>query len=118
MLFTARFNTAARAYKSLAIKPRSRSRGQDGFQAGFRSVLEALGLSRVSVLLLFVPFALAAGAMKMHNQTAIFVLNAIAIVPLTNILTRTTESISERIGVALGALLNITLGNIVELIML
>lgn len=65
-----------------------------------------------------VPVALIVSFLGGMNQTLVFTLNAIAILPLTGILTRTTENISEHIGVALGALLNITLGNIVELIML
>ena len=77
-----------------------------------------MGLSILSLTLPIVPIALVAPIFAADDQTLTFTLNAIAIIPLTGILTRTTENISDRIGVALGALLNITLGNIVELIML
>jgi Ca2+:H+ antiporter len=77
-----------------------------------------MGLSRLSFMLPFVPFALAMRKLSIQDENLIFVLNAIAIIPLTAILTRTTENISESIGVALGALLNITMGNMVELFML
>jgi Ca2+:H+ antiporter len=91
---------------------------QHGFKAGFRSVTEALGLSKLSFLLFLVPPAFATHAAHIDDQNIIFVLNALAILPLTGILTRSTENISDRIGVALGALVNITSGNAVELIML
>ena len=69
-------------------------------------------------MLFLVPPAIATHAANIEDQNIVFVLNALAIIPLTGILTRSTENISDRIGVALGALLNITLGNTVELIML
>ncbi|KAJ5624243.1 Sodium/calcium exchanger membrane region [Penicillium lagena] len=46
---------------------------------------------------------------------AIFILNLIAIVPLSVTLTHATESISQDFGETMGALLNITTGNLAEL---
>ncbi|KAJ5820212.1 Sodium/calcium exchanger membrane region [Penicillium riverlandense] len=46
---------------------------------------------------------------------AIFILNLIAIVPLSVTLTHATESISQDFGEIMGALLNITTGNLAEL---
>ncbi len=48
--------------------------------------------------------------------SVIFVLNALAIIPLAGILTYATESLARRMGDTLGALLNVTFGNAVEFI--
>ena len=48
----------------------------------------------------------------------VFICNAIAIVPLSSLLTDATEAIAARAGDTVGALLNITFGNLVELILL
>ncbi|KAH7198884.1 Sodium/calcium exchanger protein-domain-containing protein [Fusarium flagelliforme] len=47
----------------------------------------------------------------------VFICNAIAIVPLSALLTDATEEIAARAGDTIGALLNITFGNLVELIL-
>jgi hypothetical protein len=47
----------------------------------------------------------------------VFTSNAIAIVPLSNILAHATECIAADLGDAVGALMNITFGNLVEIIM-
>jgi Ca2+:H+ antiporter len=47
-----------------------------------------------------------------------FTCNAIAIVPLSALLTDSTEVIAAKAGDTIGALLNITFGNLVELILL
>lgn len=52
------------------------------------------------------------------NRTVVFALNAMAIVPLTGLLTFATENVAQSVGVGLGALLNITFGNLVELVIL
>ncbi len=43
-------------------------------------------------------------------------MNAIAIVPLAGLLGHATESVSSRFGDTVGALMNVTFGNAVELI--
>lgn len=48
----------------------------------------------------------------------VFAINATAIVPLSSLLTDATERIALEAGDAVGAFLNISLGNIVELILL
>lgn len=48
----------------------------------------------------------------------VFAVNALAIVPLSSLLTDATERIALEAGDAVGAFLNISLGNIVELILL
>src|ERR1700712_2901761 len=67
------------------------------------------------LLLLFVPAAIAAELMHASPVT-IFVLAALAIVPLSGYLGKATEEISTYTGPTLGGLLNATLGNLAELI--
>lgn len=76
---------------------------------------DALCHSWVNVLLLFVPVGIAAEAAGL-SPTIIFALNAIAIVPLAGLLSHATESVASRLGDTIGALLNVTFGNAVELI--
>lgn len=52
------------------------------------------------------------------NPTIIFVMNAIAIIPLAGLLSHATESVAKRMGDTIGALMNITFGNAVEIIIL
>jgi Ca2+:H+ antiporter len=52
------------------------------------------------------------------SPAVIFAMNAIAIVPLAGLLSFATESVAHRLGDSLGALLNVTFGNAVELIIL
>jgi Ca2+:H+ antiporter len=67
------------------------------------------------LLLLFVPAAI--GAELIHaSPVVIFVLAALAIVPLSGYLGRATEEIAAYTGPTLGGLLNATLGNMAELI--
>lgn len=47
---------------------------------------------------------------------AVFATNAIAIVPLAGLLSHATESLASRVGDSIGALMNVTFGNAVELI--
>lgn len=49
---------------------------------------------------------------------AIFILNLIAIVPLSITLTFATERIAHSLGQTVGAILNITIGNLAELVIL
>jgi Ca2+:H+ antiporter len=67
------------------------------------------------LLLLFVPLAI--GAELLHaSPVVIFVLAALAIVPLSGFLGRATEELAAYTGPTLGGLLNATLGNMAELI--
>lgn len=76
------------------------------------------GHSWLYVMLVFVPFGIAAHVAGLKNPTVTFALNALAIVPLTGLLTYATENVAQSLGVGLGALLNITFGNLVELVIL
>ena len=50
------------------------------------------------------------------NPTIVFIVNGIAIIPLAGLLSFATESVASTLGDALGALLNVSFGNAVELI--
>ncbi|KAG9249293.1 Sodium/calcium exchanger protein-domain-containing protein [Calycina marina] len=71
--------------------------------------------SYVNILLLFVPVGIVA---KFAGLSAgiIFGMNAIAIIPLAGLLSHATESVAKRLGDTVGALMNVTFGNAVELI--
>lgn len=51
------------------------------------------------------------------SQELVFSMNAIAIIPLAGLLSHATESVAVRLGDTLGALLNVSFGNAVELIL-
>ncbi|CAG8611132.1 5395_t:CDS:2 [Paraglomus occultum] len=71
--------------------------------------------SWVNVLLVFIPLGFIAHFLK-WGDTAIFLLNFFAIIPLAKLLGFATEDIALRTGQTIGALLNATFGNAVELI--
>lgn len=71
--------------------------------------------SWVNVLLVAVPAGIAAEAAGL-NASAVFAINAVAIIPLAGLLSHATESVASRLGDTLGALLNVSFGNAVELI--
>ncbi|KAL9081019.1 MAG: hypothetical protein Q9157_000335 [Trypethelium eluteriae] len=76
---------------------------------------EALTRSWINLLLVFVPAGIAVKAAGL-NPSIVFALNAIAVIPLAGILTHATESVASRLGDTWGALLNVSFGNAVELI--
>ncbi|KAF9160251.1 hypothetical protein DFQ26_005724 [Actinomortierella ambigua] len=72
--------------------------------------------TKINVLLIFVPLGIIAE--QLHwSDTVVFVLNFIAIIPLAKLLGYATEDIALRLGENLGALLNASFGNAVELIL-
>ena len=77
----------------------------------------AICYSWVNVLLIFVPVGIAAQAAGLRPEI-VFSMNAIAIIPLAGLLSHATESVASRLGDTVGALLNVTFGNAVELIIL
>lgn len=76
----------------------------------------ALLYSWVNVLLLFVPIGIAVHAAGL-SPVIVFSMNAIAIIPLAGLLAHATEAVAARLGDTLGALLNVSFGNAVELIL-
>jgi calcium/proton exchanger cax len=77
----------------------------------------ALTHSYINVLLVFVPIGIVAKYAHL-NAAIVFAMNAIAIIPLAGLLTHATESVAMRLGDTVGALLNVSFGNAVELIIL
>ncbi|KAA8574797.1 hypothetical protein EYC84_004045 [Monilinia fructicola] len=71
--------------------------------------------SVINILLVFVPVGIAAYAVGL-SPGIIFAMNAIAIIPLAGLLSHATESVAKRMGDTIGALMNVTFGNAVELI--
>lgn len=71
--------------------------------------------SYINILLVFVPVGIVAYAIDL-SPGIIFAMNAIAIIPLAGLLSHATESVAKRMGDTIGALMNVTFGNAVELI--
>lgn len=82
----------------------------------FQIVWQVLSSSWLNVLLVFVPIGIIAGVMDLPPM-AIFVLNAVAIIPLAGLISFATEELAAEVGPSLGGLLNATFGNAVELIL-
>jgi Ca2+:H+ antiporter len=68
-------------------------------------------------LLVFVPIAVAVRYVpSWHNATALFLLSAVAIIPIAGWMGNATEQLSHRLGQGIGGLLNASFGNAAELI--
>src|ERR1051326_2153336 len=68
-------------------------------------------------LLVFVPVAFAVRYVPAwHNQTALFVVAALAIIPIAGWMGNATEQLAHRMGEGIGGLLNASFGNAAELI--
>ena len=94
------------------------SAGRPNIGIRFYNVMkETLLSSYFNVLLIFVPVGIAVQAAGI-NPTIVFAMNAIAIVPLAGLLSHATESVAAEMGDTVGALMNVTFGNAVELIIL
>ncbi|KJZ77371.1 hypothetical protein HIM_03095 [Hirsutella minnesotensis 3608] len=72
--------------------------------------------SWLNVLLVFVPIGIVVANVNGVHGGIVFAMNCIAVIPLAGLLSFATESVASNMGDALGALLNITFGNAVELI--
>ncbi len=72
--------------------------------------------SPLNLLLLGVPLAFILEWVVPAPPSAVFVVAAIAIIPLAGLLSRATEALADRLGTGPGALLNATFGNATELI--
>ncbi|KAH6609194.1 sodium calcium exchanger membrane region [Trichoderma cornu-damae] len=72
--------------------------------------------SWVNVLLVFVPLGIVLANVEGVSSGVVFAMNSIAVIPLAGLLSFATESVARKMGDALGALLNVTFGNAVELI--
>ncbi|KAL5113364.1 hypothetical protein ACEQ8H_008757 [Pleosporales sp. CAS-2024a] len=92
------------------------ARIKDGSLRFLMHTKNALTHSYINVLLVFVPIGIAAKLAHLKPEI-VFSMNAIAIIPLAGILAHATEVVAARVGDALGALLNVSFGNAVELIL-
>jgi Ca2+:H+ antiporter len=72
-------------------------------------------MKALALPLIFVPAAIGAGHVH-ASPVLVFVLSALAIIPLSGFLGKATEELSTYTGPTLGGLLNATLGNLAELI--
>ncbi|OIW34644.1 calcium/proton exchanger [Coniochaeta ligniaria NRRL 30616] len=104
---------------SVEVAPPQSKRAQrasKGVAARFGLTLkDILFSSYINVLLVFVPVGIAVHFAK-ASAGIIFAMNAIAIIPLAGLLSHATESVAVRMGDTIGALMNVTFGNAVELI--
>lgn len=66
-------------------------------------------------MLVFVPIGLAAPYIG-FNDSAVFVFNCFAIIPLAEVLCQATDSVASFMGETTGALVNVTMGNLTELV--
>ncbi|KAH7196723.1 Sodium/calcium exchanger protein-domain-containing protein [Fusarium flagelliforme] len=81
-----------------------------------RSIRISVTYSWLNVFLIFVPVGIAVSQINGVHAGLVFGMNAVAIIPLAGLLAFATESVARKMGDALGALLNVTFGNAVELI--
>src|SRR5437667_1822156 len=76
-----------------------------------------LSLTPLDFLLLAIPPAFALRYLPAwHNDVLLFVVSAVAIVPLAGWMGRATEQLAARSGAGVGGFLNATFGNAAELI--
>jgi Ca2+:H+ antiporter len=71
-------------------------------------------LTSIKILLIFVPLGLGAGILK-ANAVVVSVFNFLAIIPLSVLLSDSSDKLSDILGPLMGQLINATFGNAVEL---
>lgn len=87
------------------------SQMRDGVSIGLEGYSSSL-----NILLIFVPISYIS-AMFVHNATLTFITSFLGMIPLAMLLGKATEDIAEHTNETLGALVNVTFGNAVELIL-
>lgn len=92
------------------------TRMKAGTKRFIRHTKNALTYSWINILLIFVPIGIAVHEAGL-DPVIVFSINAIAIIPLAGLLSHATEAVAARLGDTLGALLNVSFGNAVELIL-
>lgn len=73
---------------------------------------------RTSLALAIVPVAIVLGLIDGIHPGVVFTMNLIAVFPLSIVLTAATETLASDMGVIPGALLNMSCGNLAEIIIL
>ncbi|KAF1979315.1 vacuolar calcium ion transporter /H(+) exchanger [Bimuria novae-zelandiae CBS 107.79] len=103
---------------SSALEPKGHmlTRMKNGTIRFGRHTKDALLYSWINALLIFVPIGIAVHAAGLGPEI-VFSMNAVAIIPLAGLLAHATEAVAARVGDTLGALLNVSFGNAVELIL-
>ena len=81
-----------------------------------RDALAGLPSKYLLLLLVFAPASTALHLMH-GNQTVVFVMAGLSIIPLAALISSSTEELAKYLGSSLGALLNATFGNAAELIL-
>ncbi|RMZ81787.1 hypothetical protein DV738_g2040, partial [Chaetothyriales sp. CBS 135597] len=87
-----------------------------------RDVNRIVRSSWINWLLVFVPAGIITGVLvdwahvDAISPSVVFALNAVAIIPLASMLAYATESVASKVGDTIGALMNVSFGNAVELI--
>jgi Ca2+:H+ antiporter len=112
-------NTAPDGETSAALGSGKRPFGvriKDGSIRFLQHTKNALTHSYINLMLVFVPVGIAAKLVHLKPEI-VFSMNAIAIIPLAGLLAHATEVVAARVGDTLGALLNVSFGNAVELIL-
>jgi Ca2+:H+ antiporter len=94
----------------------SATRMKNGTMRFLNHTKNALTHSWINLLLVFVPVGIVVKCIGLSSEI-VFSMNAIAIIPLAGLLAHATEVVAERVGDTLGALLNVSFGNAVELIL-
>lgn len=85
------------------------------WRADLTAIKNLLFGSRLNILLFFAPFAI--WSYVAHwNDTWIFTLNFIVMIPLANVLGEATEALAIHTGETIGGLVNATFGNAVEVV--
>lgn len=113
---TAADGETASAIGSQKLTPWSPIRIKNGSMRFLTHTKNALTHSWINLLLVFVPLGIAVKLAHLKPEI-VFSMNAIAIIPLAGLLAHATEVVAARVGDALGALLNVSFGNAVELIL-
>jgi Ca2+/H+ antiporter len=107
--------TAGSTEEEKSQKPGLVTRMRNGTGRFYNHTKDAVCHSWVNILLVFVPVGIAVEAAGL-NPAVIFAMNAVAIIPLAGLLSHATESVASRLGDTMGALINVSFGNAVELI--
>ncbi|KAI1464387.1 calcium/proton exchanger [Daldinia caldariorum] len=89
---------------------------QNVFVETYHELKKVILHSWINLFLVFVPVGIAIANIPNKNSGATFGINAVAIIPLAGLLSHATESVARKMGDTVGALLNVTFGNAVELI--
>jgi Ca2+/H+ antiporter len=83
--------------------------------APLKELRKILSSSYVNILLIFLPFAIASGALS-WSSPVIFITNFFSLIALAWLLSYSSRQLSRTIGTTAGGLVTITFGNVLELI--